>query len=492
MVHLWGFPRETQKITFSVLSKDDLKTIHWATLDVLETTGIKIHSKRCLRILEEAGCTVDYKKLTALIPSHLVEEALRKKSRNIRLCARNPKYDANLDGRHVYITTDGNGVETYDSNTGQKRASTKDDIVKSAIIADALDAIHIYWPMVSARDVPSHIRHLHDLEASWANTEKHVTFETTMHPKEAQYQIEMATAILGSKKELKKRPIMSSLHCTNAPLQLHGGCIEAALEFAKVGVPTIFFGMPQPGATGPVTLAGSIVVNNAEVLSCLVITQLAYPGAPVIYGAGIAAFDMKACMRAGGGPEHGLTGAALGEMARYYGMPSIVGGFVSTAKTPGAQASYEKLTSGFPQVFSGCDMIAGIGLLDDCTTLQLEQIVIDAEIVNIVFRLAQGIEVNDETLALDVIRKVGPGGNFLAERHTLDYLRKEHFIPELTDRRSYDAWLKDGAKSIVERAKERVKTILEKHRPEPLEKDVQKEIEDIMKRADKDLIKTLT
>jgi trimethylamine--corrinoid protein Co-methyltransferase len=484
---VWGFPRQTQKIKFSVLSKDDLEAIHWATLDVLETTGIRIHSEKCVRILDEAGCTVDHKNHIVLIPSHLVEEALRKKSRAIRLCARNPKYDANLDSRHVYITTDGNGTQTYDPNTGQRRASTKDDIAKSAIISDALDEIHIYWPMVSARDFPGHIRHLHDLEACFANTEKHVTFETTMRPKEALYQIEMATAVLGSKEELRKRPIISSLHCTNAPLQLHGGCIEAALEFAKVGVPTMFFGMPQPGATGPVTLAGSIVVNNAEVLSCLVIAQLAYPGAPVIYGAGIAAFDLKACMRAGGGPEHGLTGAALGELARYYNMPSIVGGFVSTAKTPGAQATYDKLTSGFPQVFSGCDMIAGIGLLDDCTTLQLEEIVIDTEIVKIVFRLAKGIEVNDETLALDLIRKVGPGGNFLAERHTLDHLRKEHFIPVLTDRRSYEAWLKDGAKDLVKRAKEKVKTILEKHRPDPLEKDVVKRIGQIIKRANKDL-----
>jgi len=133
-------------------------------------------------------------------------------------------------------------------------------------------------------------------------------------------------------------------------------------------------------------------------------------------------------------------------------------------------------------------MIAGIGLLDDCTTLQLEQIVIDAEIVKIVFRLAQGIEISDETLALDIIRKVGPGGNFLAERHTLDHLRREHFIPDLTDRRSYDAWLKSGAKDLVKRAKEKVKTILEKHRPEPLEKDVAKEIREIIKRADKDLL----
>ncbi len=485
---MWGFPRETQRITFSVLAKDDLEAIHWATLDVLETTGVRIYSDKCLKILEEAGCPVSYERYSAVIPSYLVEETLRKCNRTIRLCARDSKYDASLDDRHVYITSDGNGTATFDLDTGQRRPSKKEDIVKSAIISDALDVVHIYWPMVSSQDVPSHIRHLHDLEASLANTEKHVTFETTMHPKEAQYQIEMAAAIVGGRKELRRRPLISSLHCTSAPLQMDGRCLEAALEFAKAGVPIMFMGMPQLGATGPVTLAGSMVVSNAEVLSCIAATQLACPGASVVYSGSGAAFDMKALMRAGGGPEHALTCAAFGQMARYYGLPSIVGGFVSTAKRPGAQASCEKLTSGFPAVFSGCDMIAGIGLLNDCTTLAFEELVIDAEIARVVFRLAQGIEVNDNTLALNLIRKVGPGGNFLAEKHTLHYLRKEHFIPELSDRRSYESWLKDGEKDTVEKAREKTKTILRKHQPKPLEKEVQRELKDIISRANSDLV----
>jgi trimethylamine--corrinoid protein Co-methyltransferase len=482
------FFRENQRVNFSILSKEDLEKIHETTLKVLETTGFRINSQKCLKILEEGGCKVDYKSQTALIPPHLVKEALRKNPKSITLCARNPKYDAPLDQRHVYITTDGNGTQTFDMETGERRASTKEDIAKSAIISDALDVVDIYWPLVSAQDYPAHVRHLHDLEASLSNTEKHVTFETTMSPKEARYQIEMASAIVGGEKKLKKRPIISSLHCTSAPLQMDGNSMEAALEFSKASVPVMFFGMPQPGATGPVTLAGSLVVNNAEVLSCLVITQLAYPGAPVIYGAGIAAFDMRTLKRAGGGPEHGLTGAAAGELARYYGMPSIVGGFVSTAKMPGAQGCYEKFASGLPQVLSGCSMIAGIGLLDDCTTLAFEEILIDAEIVKIVYRIAQGIEVNDNTLALDIIRKVGPGGHFLAERHTLENLRREHFIPELTDRRSFETWLKDGAKDIVKIAKEKVKLILQKHKVQPLEREVQKEIKNIIEKAEKDLV----
>lgn len=484
---MWGFSRETQKISFSVLSKDNLKAIHWATLDVLERTGIRVYSEKCLKMLDEAGCRVDYKNRSALIPSHLVEEALRKKRGAITLYARNSKYDVKLDGRHVYISTDGNGTNTIDLETGRRRPSIKNDIAKSAVIADALDTVNVYWPLVTSQDTPPHVRHLHDLEASLTNTEKHVQFETTVSPEEARYQIDMAAAVVGGKKELKKRPIVSSVHCSIAPLQHDGGSAEAALEFAKAGVPISFYSMPQAGATGPATLAGSLTVANAEVLSGLVMAQLTSPGAPVIYGTGGAAFDMKACRRTGGSPEQGLFSAAVGELARYYGLPSVAGGFVSTAKEPGGQACYEKMISGIPQVLSGCSIIIGVGLIEDCNTLPFEELIVDDEIVKMVFRLAQGIEVKGDALALDLIHKVGPGGNYLAERHTLEHFRKEQFIPDLTDRRPYETWLRDGAKDVVKKAKEKVKTILEKHQPEPLEKDVQREIQDVIKRADQGL-----
>jgi trimethylamine--corrinoid protein Co-methyltransferase len=484
-----GFSKECQKVKIRLFSRAELEAVHWATLDVLERTGVRVYSEKCLRILEEAGCKVDYKKQSALIPSEIVEEALRRKKRAFRLCARNPKYYLKLDGKHIYITTDGSGVNTLDFESGKRRASTKDDIAKSATIADALDSVSIYWPMVTSLDMPAPVRHLHDLEASLANTEKHVQLETIAKPEVARYIIEIAAAVIGGREKLRERPIISSLHCTISPLQHEGGSIEAALEFAKAGIPISFYGMPQAGATSPVTLAGSIVINNAEVLSGLVIAELAYPGAPVIYGTGGAGFDMKTGTWAGGSPERALISAAAGELAKYYNMPSLVGGFVTSAKTPGAQACYEKLISGIPQVLSGCDMVAGIGLLDNCTTLSFEQLLIDEEIVNMTFRLAQGIEVKEHTIALELIHKIGPGGSFLAERHTLEYLRKEHFIPELTDRRSYEAWLKDGAKDITRKAKEKVEIILQKHQPQPLQKETQREIQNIIQRAKKDLIK---
>ncbi len=357
----------------------------------------------------------------------------------------------------------------------------------SAKIADYLDVIGVYWPMITSQDVPAHVRVLHDLEASLNNTEKHVQFETTTSPDEARFQIEMAACVVGSKKELKRKPIISSCHCTIAPLTHAKGPTEAAIEFAKAGVPIYFLPMPQAGATGPITLAGSTVVSNAESLSGLVIVQMAVPGAPMLYSSEASNFDMKALRWCAGSPECGLLTAVSCELARYYKMPSTSAGLSTDAKVPSAQACYEKAVTGTLPVFVGYDVVGGLGLLDACTVFTPEQLVIDAEIGRMLFRLARGIEVNDETLALNLVRKIGPGGNYLAEKHTLKHLEKEHFLPEITDRLSYETWEKAGSKTVIEVAREKAKEILEKHQPAPLGKDVQKEIKEIIKRAQKEL-----
>jgi trimethylamine--corrinoid protein Co-methyltransferase len=466
-----------------------LDTIHYATLEVLEKTGVIVESYKALKILEEAGCTVDYQKHLALIPSYLVKEALMRKPRNVTLSARNPKNDIRLDGRHSFLCTDGSGMYIIDPKTGERRASTKKDLSMSAKIADYLDVIGVYWPMITSQDVPAHVRVLHDLEASLANTEKHVMFETTITPDEARFQIEMAALIAGGKDELKKRPVVSSCHCSISPLKHAKGPTEAAIEFAKAGVPVYFLPMPQAGATSPVTLAGSTVVSNAESLSGLVIVQMVAPGAPMLYSSEGSNFDMKTLRWSAGSPECGLLTSLSNELAEYYEMPSTSAGFTTDAKMPGAQACYEKAVTGALPVFAGYDIVGGLGLLDACTVFTPEQIIIDAEIGRMLHRLAQGIEVNDETLALDLIHKIGPGGNYLASKHTLKYLEKEHYLPEISDRRSYETWKKAGSKTVVEVAREKAKEILEKHQPTPLERDIQKEIGQILKRAGKELAK---
>jgi len=418
-------------------------------------------------MLEEAGCPVNHAKKIASIPSYLVEESLRKRQKTIRLCAKNPKNDLKLDRRHTYISTSGCATYIIDLETGNRRLSMKDDICKTARIADYLEVVNLYWPMVTSQDFPAHVRVLHDLEAALENTEKHVQLETVTTPDEARNEIKIAAAVVGDKKKLRERPIISFAYCPIAPLQ-HAESIEAVLEFVKEGIPVFFLSMPQTGVTGPVIIPGSLVVNNAEVLSGIVITQLACPGSPVGYATSSSNFDMRTSRWLAGSPEEALISGALSELARYYGLPSLMGGFGSDAKVPGAQACWEKVISGLFPVLTGSDIIVGVGDLDACVTVPFEELVIDSEIVRMVFRLVEGIEVNDETLALDLIHSIGPGGQYLTEKHTLKHF-KEHVIPEISNRKAYDTWKREGAKSVVDVAREKTKEILKTHWPTPLE-----------------------
>jgi trimethylamine--corrinoid protein Co-methyltransferase len=480
-----GFPKGKTK--FQLFEKKDLESLHWGTLDVLENAGIKVFSEECLKLLEDAGSTVDYKTSCAKIPGNVVEEAIRKAKKNITLYARNPKFDVALDQRRVYCCTDGNGTSVMDFETGKRRASTSKDLEMVGNFANALDSAHIFWPCVSSQDIPDYLRHVVDLKVALGAIEKHVQVETTSHRREAKWLVQLGAALAGDEKTLRRKPIFSSMHCPFSPLQLDGGSTEGALVLARAGVPISFYGMPQAGITGPVTLAGSIIVNNAEVLAGMTMAQLAAPGSPFIYGTGGAAFDMRTMTWAGGSPERALISSGAGELAHHYGFPILCGGIVASAKVPGAQSCYEKMSSGLPQFFAGCDMIAGLGLLDDVTMLSYEQMVMDNEMARIMGRLAAGVVVDDDHMAIDLIKKVGPGGSFLGHRHTMEWIHKEHFIPEITDRRTGEAWEADGSKSAVTRAREKARKIMKEHKVLPLPKDVVSAFDQIVKKADADI-----
>ena len=470
-------------IQFHLFDRQNLDDLHWATLHILETVGVRVDSDRCRQMLTENGCQVDGRSKIVRVPPSLVQEALRKTGKAITLAARNPKHDARLDLNHCYMTASGNGAITVDFQTGVRRPSTKEDVATSSRIIDYLRNVHVHWPMVTSTDKMPASAHLHDLDASLNNTEKHVMFETGVTMADARNLSLMSHIAAGGEKEFRRRPITSALQCTFAPLQHDAGVTDAGIEFARNGLPLCWFCMPQMGATGPATVAGSIAVGNAEVLSALVMTQLAVPGAAVIYGLGIAPLDMKTAVRAGGSPEHAICSAAATELAHYYGMPACVG-VSSTANSPGDQICVETFTGVALPILAGADLMCGIGLCEDGTCLHLEEIVIEDEIVSVVERMFRGEAVNEETLALDVIKNVGVGRNYLAQRHTIDHIKSDFFMPELIDRRSYDRWAADGSKSMVDRAREKVKWILENHHVAPLEPSIQAQFKDVIERAE--------
>lgn len=455
-----------------VLTEDGVERIHYVALDVLEKTGVAVHSEKGRKILADAGCDVNDKSAVVRFPPSLVEECARKNDRAVVFYGRTRKHDARLDFNHVHVCSDGNGTEAIDFETRVRRPSRKSDVAKSAFVSDALTGHGVNWPNVTSQDVPQGTRHIHDLQASLENTEKHITIATNTSVWEVDDILKLASAAAGGDEELRKRPLISSIHTSFSPLQIEGGSLDAGLRICEAGIPICFYVMPGPGSTGPATLAGSVALAVAEALAGNTVFQLHRPGTAFVFSCGMANMDMRTSTRAGGGPEHGLTSAAFSQMAHHYGFPALVGGFVTTSKEPDQQAAYDKFTSAVTPMLAGADMIAGIGLLEDCRTVWLEQLVIDDEMSRIIGRMAKGIEVDDDTLALEVIEKVGIGKDYLGHRHTMDHFRSEFFTPIVSDRSSYDTWTAKGSKSLMARAGEEVRRIFKEHSVEPVRSEV--------------------
>ncbi len=467
-----------------VLDKGDLTNIHLNSLELLEKMGVKVFSKEALTILEGSGADVDHKKQMAWIPPYLVEEALRKAPKSFKLCARNPENDVRLDGTHTSCSTDGTGLSTIDLETGERRPSTKDDVAKSALIVDALKGADLYYPTVTPLDFPKHAHVLHEYDAALDNTQKHFISGATYLPEEAIYLIKMAAAVAGGLKELRERPIISAVACMMSPLILPLGETDAALEFSKQGIPVVAMTMPLTGATGPITLAGSVLIGNAQILGMNTVIQMKYPGAPVIYSSYPLSMEVRTGAFAVSFPEATMVAVGHIQMARHYGLRNLGGGTIGSAKIPDEQAAYEKALCGLMCMLAGGDICGTIGLLENYTVLSYEQLLIDYEMYDMMLRLVQGIDVNEDTLALDTIHKVGPEGHFLAEKHTLDHT-KDVWIPMLTDPAPYGTWKDKGAKSVVEVAKEKAKEILATHRPTLLDRDVKKRLAEIIKEGEK-------
>jgi len=473
--------------SLNLLSKADLDHIHNATLEILENPGLEVPSKRALEILKKAGADVDFQKNRVAIPSHVVDEALKKAPKTVKYCGRTPKNDITLENKGTYFTTDGYGTFIRDFETGERRESTREDLVKWTILADYLHMVHVFWPSVAPTDLPEPVQGLNTWVIALTNTEKHVEGDAH-NVSEARFAIEVATAVMGGKEELRRRPIISVVQCPISPLRFDSGLIEANIEFAKAGVPVVPLAMPLAAETAPVTLAGTLVIANAEVLGSLVISEFASPGAPVLYGACPSNIDFRTGMFVCS-PESGLLSVALNQLARYYDLPSEICGGSSDSKVPDAQAAFERTLTLLPAILAGPDIVCGMGGLEGSKTMAPELLIIDNEIIEGILRFVRGFEVSDDTLALDIIRKVGPGGHYLGMRHTLDRFLKEHWMPKISDRRAYDAWKKAGANDICKVAREKAKEILATHKPKPLPKDVQEEIYQILKRYEKEFLK---
>ncbi len=466
------------RLRLDIFSPEDVQRIHEATLEIIESIGVRFPLPQALDIWEEHGASVDRDTMIVKVEPQIIEEALKHAPPAYALAARDPAQDLPLDGNHVYAGTDGCGVQVIDIESSELRRSRLQDVRDIARVADYVPEVAFHWVPVSAQDYPAESRGLHELLAVWENSTKHVQTESVYSEHEARASVEMAAAIAGGRDALRERPVLSIMQCTLSPLGHDGGSLEAALIAAEAGLPVGFMTMASCASTGPTTMAGSLAVGNAEVISALALIQLAYPGAPVFYAAAQTAMDLRTGAYTGGGPEDFLFGAATNVLADFYDVPLSMGSFATGAKEPNWQAGLENSLSTFMASIVMSDMLLGVGLLDGSRIWSYAQMLMDCEIFSIVHKMMEGISINEETLALDTIRAVGPGGHFLTQEHTLSHMH-DLWLHNFMDRRPYEEWeeKRDGAPDW---ARAKAREILDTHRPTPLDPKLLEELQRII------------
>lgn len=470
------------KLQLEVLTVDQVAEIRTATLHVLSTVGVHFPSERALRVFSEHGVQVDMDSQIVRLPPEIVLEAMSHAPRVFTLSGRADRSTLTLDGSVSYFSTDGSGTETIDFKTGEYRPSTKADVAMMAHVSDYLSSISFYWPIVSAQDF-GRIGPLHEIDASFNNTIKHIQSATIIGDELSHYALQMAEVIAGSKERLRKRPPLSSLVCTIAPLGQDKHGIEGAMVFAKTGVPVGFMAMPNIGSTSPATMGGALVVGNAEVVSAMVLMQLVAPGAPVFHSLLASVMDPRTGDYIASISEKYLCNAAAVQLAHDWGVPSLGGAFSMDSSEPGSwQLGRDSVYTSLFTPLVGADMVEGLGLLSAATLLSPEQIIYDDEIYHTHRILAEGIDTSTDKLALDVIQEVGPSGHYLSQKHTRRKIR-DIWLPKL----SHPAPRMDGQTSpdIRERARTTFEKILTEHKPEPLPKDIKLELKKIMKTAER-------
>jgi trimethylamine--corrinoid protein Co-methyltransferase len=317
---------ERRGFSLNMFSNDELEEIHYATLEVMEQVGIKVFCDEALEIFSAAGAEVDKATNIVRFPQWLVEDSIRSAPRKLFLAGRDPKNDVILEGRRVGYTNFGAGVMIEDPYTGEFRETTKKDVGMTALVCDALDSVDIYSSAVVGRDVPENSADLHEAEAFLSNTTKHCQHIDLTGGAGARGFLEMGAAIVGGAEELRRRPVISALVCPVSPLQLHTNTCEIIIEFAKAGVPVNILSMAMSGASSPITLAGTLVTHNAEVLSGIVLAQATRKGAPIMYGSSTTTFDLTYVTAPVGAPELGMINAGVAELSNFYRLPSYVAG----------------------------------------------------------------------------------------------------------------------------------------------------------------------
>ena len=463
---------------FRKLTDDKLDRIHAASLEILEKTGVRLFEHQALELIKSKGVTVEDGNCVR-IPPKLVEWALATAPKSVTLYNRHGEAALALEGHNMYYGTGSDCPNVIDLHTGERRPGLLSDIVDATIVCDALPNIDFLMSFCIANDLDPQTYDRHQMRAMLSNSIKPILF-VTLDFSGCLDAVKMASAVVGGEKALQQKPLCACYINVSHPLRHNEEALQKLLYLSEKGLPTTYTPVVLRGATGPVTAAGAIALANAGELAGLVISQIKREGTPVILTGGVNdMFEMRTSIDCYSDPTNRVM---LVEMAHRYGMPIFGLTGCSDSKLPDEQAAAEAALSLMLESLAGAQMAHDVGYLDSGMTNSIEQVVICDEIISYTKHFMKEMEVNDETLALDVIHKIGPDGDFISDRHTLKNYRKDWY-PKLFERRNYDGWKKAGGKTMRQRAQEKALDILEHHKPEPLPVDILKEIDQIVAQA---------
>jgi len=471
-------------------SRDELDSIHYATLQILQDSGIKVMSEKALEIFHGGGAKVERHEGFGIvrIPSFLVEDSAYTAPHTLVFDARNPADDYIVEPNRVGFTTFGGCINVVDPHTRELRRATKKDCGNLIRVCDALDGISVAVRAVNSTDVMEQAQSVHNLDAIISNTGKHI-FIGADSVRSLQVMVDLASASVGGREVFEKRPIFTASVCPISPLTLGENTCDVIMECAALGLGILILPMALSGGTASASLAGTLVTHNAEVLSTIVLAQLMKKGMPCTYGSTSTILDLRFGTSAIGSPEYGMINASLAKMAQYYRLPGWVGGGASDSKEPDIQSGYEFTLSATLSALSGGNIIFGSGVLEQGLTMDYAKLIMDAEMIRMIQIALGGVVINDETLAMDVIHEVGPGGAYISHEHSLRNMRSQSRA-NLFDRRSRDDWMDvTQGKSVRERAYAMAIEILENHEPYPLPGNASETMKEIVDAYEMELTK---
>jgi len=466
---------------YRLLTQAQIEEIHRATLELLDNTGVKVLNAAARSLLKDAGCQIGTEHIVK-IPGWLVEESIRWAPSSVTVYNRNGDPAMVLGGTNVCFGMGTDLLNTWDLETGELRPSCLQDVIDSAIVGDHCEEIDFIASNAFPLDVPGNLAFIMEFKALMENSIKPIYF-TAGGAEDLAVMLEMAADVLGGEEQLRERPFIMHYAEPISPLVHSSGAIDKLFLCADKGIPLNYSPALLSGGSGPVTLAGAIVVANAEALSGLVIQQLRAKGSPALTGFSATPMDMRTGTTVYGSPDERLTHSAGCDLYHYYGLPVWGEAGCSDAGSLDEQAAMESMASILMASLDGCNLVHDIGYLGQGLAGSVASLVMCNEIISYVRRIMRGFDITADRIGLDIIHEVGPGGNFLAHDQTLKYCREEHWTPHMINRQSLEAWQKMGAKPYRQRVIEKALDILATHKPDRLSDEAIKRLDAIIAKS---------